>query len=68
MSTQPIAILITLGFGLIFLFIVWSALAVSSREEEDQQRWLDTMAAIGRQEWPDATSNQITDLTEHNDA
>ena len=67
MSTQPIAILITLGFGLIFLFIVWSALAVSSREEEDQQRWLDTMAAIGRQEWP-APSTYPDDPTEHNDA
>lgn len=55
-STQLIAIFAVLGLALLILFVGWGALAVSGQEEEDQQRWLSTMAAIGRQEWPAAAS------------
>lgn len=51
-STHLVAIFAVLGLALVVLFIGWGALVVSGREEEDQQRWIGTMAAVGRQEWP----------------
>jgi hypothetical protein len=51
-STQPIAICVVLGLALLILFVGWSALAVSQREEREQQQWIETMAAIGQQQWP----------------
>lgn len=56
MSTQLVAIFGFLCFALLILFIGWGALVVSSREEQDQQRWIETMAAVGQQEWPTAKS------------
>jgi len=54
--TQVFAIVAVLCLALLVLFIGWGALVVSSQEEEDQQRWIGTMAAVGRQEWPAAAS------------
>lgn len=70
MSTQPIVIMLVLGLALFVLFVGWGALVVSGQEEEDQQRWIETMAAAGRQEWPaEATANcdYLADETEHDD-
>ena len=52
MNTQLIAIFAILGLGVFFMLVAWSALAVSQREEREQQRWIETMAAVGQQEWP----------------
>lgn len=69
MSTQLVAIFVVLGGGLLFLVFAWYALAVSGREERDQQGWLETMAAMGWQEWPaEASANaDYSDGSEHDD-
>jgi hypothetical protein len=47
MSTQLVAILLVLAMALLLLFLwVWSVCAVSGREEDEQQRWLEIMAAL----------------------
>ena len=58
-STQVVAICAVLGLALLILMIGWGALAVSQREEEDQQRWIETMAAAGWQEWPSANGDYL---------
>jgi len=44
-STHLVALLAVLGLALLVLGLGWSALVVSSREEADQARWIETMAA-----------------------
>lgn len=61
MSTQLVAIMAVLGLALVFLLVAWSALVVSGREEEEQQQWIETMAAVGRQEWPSAKGDYPAD-------
>lgn len=50
MSTQLLAIFAVLGLALLILLVGWSALAVSEREEEEQQRWIEKMRTLGL--WP----------------
>ena len=58
MSTHLIAIFAVLGLALLILFFGWSALAVSQREAQDQQRWIETMTAMGWQDWPAGEDGQ----------
>ena len=50
MSTHLAAILAILGLALFLLILGWSALAVSQRDAQDQQRWIETMTAMGERE------------------
>lgn len=73
MSTQLVAIFVVLGLALVVLLFGWGALAVASREEADLARWLETMAAVGRAEWPASANDDYPagepdqDGSEHDD-
>lgn len=60
MSTQLVAIFVVLGLALLALVIGWSALAVSQREEQELRRWIETMRAVGWQEWPASTKGDYS--------
>lgn len=66
MSTQLIAIMVVLGLALFVLFVGWGALAVSGREEEEQQRWMATMAAVGSRS-DGSDGSDYSDGSEHDD-
>jgi hypothetical protein len=58
MNAHLMAVDAVLGLALLVLGICWGALVVSSREEADQQRWIETMAAMGWQDWPAGDDGQ----------
>jgi len=66
--TQVFAIVAVLCLALVVLFIGWGALAVSSQEEEDQRRWVETMAAAGWQDWPAGEASANGDYAAGSDA